>query len=139
MPFVTVKHAEMLTGKSRQTLWRDGKKGKISRHKGTQGITVYDPAELESVYGTLQQVERNNEVAMLPHETTVRSELLQQENKFLQEKVADLETQLKKAYEREEKLQLATERLTDTIGQQTRLIEHHAQTHNRGFFKRVFG
>jgi hypothetical protein len=139
MPLVTVKHAEMLTGKSRQTLWRDSRKGKISVHKDKQGNNLYDPSELERAYGTLQQVNSNNDVAMLPDETSINSGLLQQENRFLQEKITDLETQLKKAYEREEKLQLANDKLSDAITHQTRLIEHQAQTHNKGFFKRMFG
>ena len=37
MTIVTVKQAENLTGKSRQTLWRDAKKGRISVKKDDNG------------------------------------------------------------------------------------------------------
>lgn len=139
MAFVTVKQAEILTGKSRQTLWRDRRKGRISIHKDKNGSNLYDPSELERTYGSLKQLNSNESATGLLNETSENTALLRQERDFLKEKNIDLEEQLKKSHEREEKLQMTADRLTNTIVQQTHLIEYHAQKQSKPFLKRLFG
>ena len=137
--FVTVKEAQKLTGRSRQTLWRDTKSGKISSRK-RQERTVYDISELERYYGPLSP--RNNSYGIkernkLPHETENKQTLLQQENQFLVEKNTDLINQLKKAEEREEKLQDTINKLTETTARQTLILENKSE--RKGIIARILG
>ena len=129
MTFVTVKQAEKLTGKSRQTLWRDSKKGKVSVQKDDDGNNVYNVAELERVYGDLQQQVCNTDVTVLPDETSQDNSLLQQEISFLREKIESLETTLSEsknredlALEREKDLSAKLDKAQSTIDKQTYLL-----------------
>jgi hypothetical protein len=122
MTYITVKQAENLTGKSRQTLWRDAKKGKVSVKKDSDGNNIYDPAELERAYGTLQQRYSNEAVSMLPDATIENRAVLQQENRFLREKIAALESNLEKSELREKDLSAKLDKAQSTIEKQTYLI-----------------
>lgn len=56
MPYVSRKEAEKLTGKSRSTLVRYVRDGKLSAHKNDQGENMFEPSELERVFGPLRKV-----------------------------------------------------------------------------------
>jgi hypothetical protein len=121
MVYVTIKEAEKLTSKSRQTLWRDTKKGKLSVQKDTEGNNLYDPSELERIYGTLQQCNNNTDVSMLPT-ATQNETVLQQENRFLYEKISLLESILEKAELREKDLSAKLDKAQSTLEKQTYLL-----------------
>lgn len=124
MALVTAKQAEKLTGKTRQTFWRDAKSGKISVHKDKDGSNLYEPSELERVYGLLNESNSSN-TTKLPDETHEKTEILHQKTEFLQEKINILEKQLQKSEEREERAQEQIGKLNETISRQTHLLEHH--------------
>ena len=122
MTFVSAKEAEKLTGKSRQTLWRAAKKGKISAKKDDNGGNKFDLAELERVYGPLQQQETFQQVSLHPHATSKNNSMLQQEIDFLHEKIAMLENQIESSKDRERDLSSKLDKAQSTIEKQTYLI-----------------
>lgn len=56
MPQISISEAARLTGKPRSTIHRHLKNGTLSKGKDGQGRPVIDVAELERVYGALQQM-----------------------------------------------------------------------------------
>ena len=136
MAFVTVTQAEKITGKSRQTLWRDTKSGKLSSKKDEDGNNTYDPSELARVYGN---VERKDSTKKLQDETTGNEALLRREIHFLQEKITLLEQSLTeskdrehRAEEREKYLSVKLDKAQSTIDKQTLLISAKSENvHNK--------
>jgi excisionase family DNA binding protein len=62
------------------------------------------------------------------------------EIEFLKEKISDLQSQLKKSEDREEKLRLSNEKLIETNAHQTRLLEHKAEEKpQKGFIAKLLG
>lgn len=57
MPQISISKAARLTGKPRSTIHRHLKNGKLSKGTDGQGRPVVDVAELERVYGPLQQMD----------------------------------------------------------------------------------
>lgn len=57
MPKISISEAARLAGKPRSTIHRHIEKGKLSREMDGQGRPVIDVAELERVYGPLQQAD----------------------------------------------------------------------------------
>lgn len=76
---LTTPQAAALTGKSRSTIWRACKTGKVSATKGEGGDYLIDPAELERAFGTLQPCDPSQPVAVEPTATAPATVLLQQE------------------------------------------------------------
>lgn len=124
MSFVTVNEAATLTGKSKQTIYRHIKDGKLSRESNGQIQT----AELLRVYGELKQSEplRSNEkqddvIALLQHQ------VLKLENDLRELKTESLERE-RQAVEREKRLMA--------------LLEHQANISDEktgGIFRKLFG
>jgi hypothetical protein len=85
MPKVSLSEAARLTGKARQTIHRHIDKGKLTKEIDGTGSPVLDVAELERVYGTLQQPNLSPTVPEIQHETANNDNLLQRELELLRE------------------------------------------------------
>ena len=97
MAKVSISEAARLTGKPRSTLHRHIKKGKVTKETDGQGNPVIDVAELERVYGKLQQAGmEQNEATIQPAPpktvSTDREELavLRRENTLLREHLEEI-------------------------------------------------
>jgi hypothetical protein len=117
MPNVSISEAARLTKKPRSTLHRHMNQGKLSKHQDGQGNPVLDVAELERVYGALQQADMPQTVASLQIATPsavavdrAEIEALRRENALLQRQLEDTQGQ--------------RDRLLGVVESQTRLITH---------------
>ena len=124
----TLGTAAKATGKSKATISKALKLGRISGHKGDDGVFQIDPAELHRVYPLTSQGEREETPKSVPQDT--HTNIL----------VRELET----------RLEAAQQRLTDKDGviddlredrdrwrqQATSLLEDKRP---KGFLKRLFG
>lgn len=124
----TLGSAAKATGKSKATISKALKSGRISGHKGDDGVFHIDPAELHRVYPPIPQSEHNETLEGLPKSTNTN--IL----------VRELEM----------RLEAAQQRLTDKDGviddlredrdrwrqQATSLLEDKRP---RGLFRKMFG
>ena len=108
---VSLQQAVKMTDKSESTLRRDVKKGKVSADRDERGHLQFDVAELQRAYGELkttgedaQSTEQGNGKAMTGHDS---AEIIA----LLESQVADLQKQLTRGYERENKLITLSDRL----------------------------
>lgn len=124
----TLGAAARATGKSKATISKALKSGRLSGHKGDDGVFHIDPSELHRVYPHISQSERQETPEILPENT--HTNIL----------VRELET----------RLEAAQQRLTDKDGviddlredrdrwrqQATSLLE---DKRSKGFLKRLLG
>lgn len=120
MPKISISEAARLTGKPRSTIHRHLDKGKLSKETDGQGRPVIDVAELERVYGTLQQADMAQTGAVLQSATPewdradrvnlIELEALKRENALLLNERDDLRRRLDVEGEERRKL---TALLTD--------------------------
>ena len=124
----TLGAASKATGKSKATISKALKSGRLSGHKGDDGVFHIDPSELHRVYPPISQSEQQETPESLPEST--RTNVL----------VRELET----------RLEAAQQRLTDKDGviddlredrdrwrqQATSLLEDKRP---KGFLKRLLG
>ena len=109
---VTIAEASRLTGKSIPTLHRHTNTGKLSCSKNERDEKVVDTAELERVYGQLNQ--SDSETRETPDQDTtflIDNQNLQHENDILKKENDNLKSQLIDAKEREKRLFDLSERL----------------------------
>ena len=111
MQNVSLQTAVKMTGKSESTIRRDVKKGKVSAGRDARGHLQFDVAELQRAYGELkttgedaQSTEQGNGKAMTGHDS---AEIIA----LLESQVADLQKQLTRGDERENKLITLSDRL----------------------------
>ena len=111
MQKVSLQQAVKMTDKSESTLRRDVKKGKVSADRDDRKHMRFDIAELQRAYGELkstgedaQSTEQGNGKAMTGHDS---AEILA----LLESQVADLQKQLTRGNERENKLITLSDRL----------------------------
>ena len=111
MQNVSLQQAVKMTGKSESTIRRDVKKGKVSARRDERGHLQFDVAELQRAYGELkttgedaQSTEQGNGKAMTGHDS---AEIIA----LLESQVADLQKQLTRGNERENKLITLSDRL----------------------------
>ena len=111
MQNVSLQTAVKMTGKSESTIRRDVKKGKVSAGRDARGHLQFDVAELQRAYGELkttgedaQSTEQGNGKAMTGHDS---AEIIA----LLESQVADLQKQLTRGNERENKLITLSDRL----------------------------
>ncbi len=120
MPQISISEAARLTGKPRSTIHRHLKNGTLSKGKDGQGRPVIDVAELERVYGALQQADMVQTGATLQPATPewdsvdraklIEIEALKRENALLLNERDDLRRRLDAEAEERRKL---TALLTD--------------------------
>lgn len=136
--YFTLNQAAKETGKSKGTISRYLKSGKLSYVQKTEGGYEIDPSELFRVFprtenktaetGTIEQSETPTKQGKTP--------LLEIENTFLRDKIHMLEEQLRKAELREQDLSAKLDKAQSTIERQTYLItdlrEKPPQTHSQG-------
>lgn len=105
-----VTEAAKLAGKSRPTIYKDLKSGKLSSTPGTEGRPRIETGELERVYGTLQRVDESGAVKVDDTQgaallvAQARLEAMESENRLLREL-------LRQAQGREKFMQRTIERL----------------------------
>ena len=111
MQNVSLQQAVKMTGKSESTLRRDVKKGKVSATRDARRHLQFDIAELQRAYGEMkttgedaQSTEQGNGKAMTGHDS---AEIIA----LLESQVADLQKQLTRGNERENKLITLSDRL----------------------------
>ena len=111
MQNVSLQQAVKMTGKSESTLRRDVKKGKVSATRDARRHLQFDIAELQRAYGEMkttgedaQSTEQGNAKAMTGHDS---AEIIA----LLESQVADLQKQLTRGNERENKLITLSDRL----------------------------
>lgn len=114
---LTTQQAAQATGKSRSTIWRAAKSGKVSAERTATGDFVIDVAELERAFGSLNRPATSHEVLLQPLETANETGMLRREVDLLREQLDALKA---------DKSDLQTERdrlLTIVEGQQRLLTD----------------
>jgi hypothetical protein len=106
MSMLTLGQASKLTGKSKPTISKAVKDGKLSGQK-VNGVFQIDKAELVRVYGEVKLKKLNTVDDMLfsvakAKGSPASNAVAELEKKHLEEKVADLESRLAKAEDRAE-------------------------------------
>src|SRR3954471_9212018 len=101
MAQLTTQQAAEMTGRSRSTIWRTIKAGKVSAERTESGDFLVDVAELERVFGPMQRGDRSRkqtEKPAAPADETNRNSELEIELATLRERteqqargVADME------------------------------------------------
>lgn len=99
MAKVGTQRAAELTGKSKSTIQRAMKSGKLSSEKDANGRAIIDVSELERVFGLKPQQEKSEVSTNVEAELKRAAEMIEMERqkmrvKMLEDKVHDLETQL---------------------------------------------
>ena len=99
MAKVGVQRAADLVGKSKSTIQRALKAGKISSDKDVNGRNVIDVSELERVYGLVPQQEEtkvnsNVEAELKKAADMIETERMKMRIKMLEDQIQSLETQL---------------------------------------------
>jgi len=91
---LTLGQASKLTGKSKPTISKAVKDGRISGTKGKDGVFQIEASELTRVYPAISDTDGDASTPSTPSNKTTASSVLAVEKKFLEEKVADLEARL---------------------------------------------
>jgi hypothetical protein len=84
---LTTQQAAQATGKSRSTIWRAAKSGKVSAQRTETGDFVIDVAELERAFGTLHHPDTSHAASLQPLETANDTSALRREVDLLREQV----------------------------------------------------
>jgi hypothetical protein len=111
MPEMTLSQASEWAGKTRSTVFKTIKSGRLSARRTDVGQWMIDPAELARVYPAGDKGNISGNSAGERHDTgreTGETEALKQVNALLQEQVRDLRTE--------------RDRLLDVVEAQTRLL-----------------
>jgi excisionase family DNA binding protein len=139
---LTTPQAAELTGKSRSTIWRACKRGRLSALKTDTGDYLIEPAELERVFGSLQQRNRSHADAPKPNATVPATALLEQELEHTRE-LLDRE---RAVFDRDRRVwedeRTFLRHLVEQHTEQLRLITHEpAEPEQRraGFWRRLVG
>ena len=124
----TLGTAAKATGKAKATISKALKSGRISGHKGEDGVFRIDPAELHRVYPPISESE---------HEETPEGE---PENRHVGTPVRELEARLEAAHQRltdrDEVINDLREDRDRWRQQATSLLEDKTP---KGFLRRIFG
>lgn len=124
----TLGEAAKATGKSKATISKAIKSGRISAFKDDAGVFRIDPSELHRVYPPTPQIERNETQKETPVNTTDTGDFraLQARLEAAQERIADKESVI--ADLREDR---------DRWRQQATVLLEDKRPH--GFWKKLFG
>lgn len=132
MTELSLSQAAKLAGKSKSTLSRSIKNGRLSAKPGGNGQFLIDVAELERVFGPLQQPNASRNAPEERYGTALERDLLKARIMELEENRRDLRHQLEQ--EREERKRLVG--ILENQAKSIALIEDHRE--NRGWLKRLF-
>jgi ribosomal protein S15P/S13E len=119
--YLTLNQAAKETGKSKGTISRYIKSGKLSFVEKTERGYKLDPSEVFRVFQKVKPQTGNIEQSETPLEHQKNS-LLEQQVTFLNEKIALLENHLEKSEQREQDLSAKLDKAQSTIERQTHLI-----------------
>jgi hypothetical protein len=138
---VGVQRAAELTGKSRSTIQRAIKSGKLSAEEDETGKKVIDVTELEQVYGLIKREEkppitpsrkRDSSQPELPSE-------LERENRQAAERVKQLEEELAKLKEERDYWHRQASRLSNEQRQETEQKTEAGSRHPLSWLGWLFG
>jgi hypothetical protein len=144
MAEVSISEAARLTGKSRNTLHRHIKSGKVSKREDKDGNPVIDTAELIRVYGKLKidsdSVKQSQSDSMAQRDTPPVTDDTAMKIALLEQKINFLEKERDTERERREQAEAEKERWAKQAESTTRLLEAPkqppAQQEKPGFWKR---
>lgn len=124
MAEVSISEAARLTGKSRATLQRHIKSGRLSVGRDETGSPLIDTAELIRVYGSIKTDDAPQAASMIQDDTAT---------------IAVLREQLRLAQEREEWLKNQLEAEQERSRELERRMLPPGEPEKKGFFARLFG
>jgi hypothetical protein len=134
--------AAKATGKSKATIHRAIKSGKISAHKKEDGSYEIDPSELHRVFEavsqnsyvepSMRQSETHDEMGVLQRELMLLREERERERSLFQETVNDLRQRLDSESEERRKL-------VNLLTYQQEKTPTSEISKKEGFFQRIFG
>ena len=101
MSKLTLGQASKLVGKSKPTISKAVKDGKLSGEK-VDGVFQIEKSELVRVYGEVKKITTVNDMITAAKAIPATSAVAELEKKHLEEKVADLEARLAKAEDKAE-------------------------------------
>ena len=147
--FLTLGEAAKETGKSKPTLSRAIKSGKLSYAAKENNSYKIDPSELFRVFprrNTSETEQNGNMKQSVTPNVTHEIAMLQKDLEHLKEKLGSTETQLKKAEEREQDLLSKLDNSQATIDRQTLLLSDMRDKatekpveRQKGFWYRLLG
>lgn len=126
----TLGEAAKAAGKSKPTIQRAIKSGKISATRKDNGSYEIDPSELHRVFPALPVA--SNETG------TMKQSVPPDETEALQVKIEAKDTEISLLKERIEELQSDRDEWREQAKTATRLLEDHRQPESRGFWSRLF-
>ena len=88
---LSMQQAVEATGRSRQTLWRDVRKGALKAEKDGKGRCFFETGQLIAVYGELNQPQRNSKRNISHTETPPQTAVLHAEIEGLRRQLASVE------------------------------------------------
>ena len=100
---LTIGQAAKASGRSKATIWRDLKSGKLSATRNPNKTMAIDPAELARVY---PNAPNGSDTSRLKPEETPSETALKRENALLRETVDDLRHRLDASEEERRRLTL---------------------------------
>ncbi len=134
----TLGEAAKVTGKSKATISKAIKSGKISAEKGETGAFKIDPSELFRVYPMKQPSEQELTPETPPANTDSSAEIkiLQVKLEAAEKEIQDKADQISKAEAREEDWRRQATNLTALLADQSEKV---AEPSKRGFWARLMG
>lgn len=127
---LTTQQAAQATSKSRSTIWRAAKSGKVSAERTATGDFVIEVAELERVFGSLNRPATSHHGSIKQLETATETSVLRREVDLLREQIDAL---------RADKADLQAERdrlLTIVEGHQRLLTNQRSSRHRWPWWRR---
>lgn len=119
---LTTHQAAQATGKSRSTIWRAAKSGKVSAERTATRDFVIEVAELERVFGPLNRPDTSHLVPTQPPETANETSVLRREVDLLREQIGIYREQIDALKTDKSDLQAERDRLLTIVEGHQRLL-----------------
>ena len=136
---LTTQQAAQATGKSRSTIWRAAKSGKVSAERTATGDFVIDVAELERVFGSLNRPDTSHHVSLKPLETANETSVLRREVDLLREQIGIYREQIDALKADKSDLQAERDRLLTIVEGHQRLLTDQRSSRRRWLWWRRNG
>lgn len=119
--YLTLNEAAKQAGKSKSTISKYLKEGKLSYVEKTDDGYKIDPAELFRVFDKSEHKEQSIEQSRT-HDEHSKNKVLEKEIELLREQLKGKESENEKLWEKLDNAEKRIDKLTDTISQQTILL-----------------
>lgn len=120
----TISEASRITGKSRSTLHRHIKSGKLSKSLDESGAPIIDTSELQRVYGVLSHRDSSDTPTLAHHDTPPNN--------------TEMKAEMDALRRENDNLRQERDRWASQAESLTRLITHQDATHRASWFSRLF-